>query len=92
MDHEVDQIVSDLLGSYQEVGGINRIDCSNLPSKRAIGAVCEDLLRLAFPGFLDTEAIASDELEEETTHQIQRYQFLHLLYRAMNSLHGRDLM
>ena len=72
MDREVSEIVSDLLGSYQEVGGINRIDCSNLPSKPAIGAVCEDLLRLAFPGFLDTEAIASEELENETALRVSK--------------------
>jgi len=72
MDREVSEIVSDLLGSYQEVGGINRIDCSNLPSKPAIGVVCEDLLRLAFPGFLDTEAIASGELENETAIRVSK--------------------
>ncbi len=72
MDSEVSEIVSDLLGSYQEVGGINRIDCSNLPSKPAIGVVCEDLLRLAFPGFLDTEAIASAALEHETAVRVSK--------------------
>jgi serine O-acetyltransferase len=72
MDREVSEIVSDLLSSYQEVGGINRIDCSNLPSKPAIGAVCDDLLRLAFPGFLDTEAIASEELENETALRVSK--------------------
>ena len=72
MDREVSEIVSNLLCSYQEVGGINRIDCSNLPSKPAIGVVCEDLLRLAFPGFLDTEAIASGELENETAIRVSK--------------------
>ncbi len=67
MDCEVREIVDALLASYLEVGGINHIDCSNLPSKRAVAAVCEDLLRLAFPGFLDDEAVASEELELKTT-------------------------
>ncbi len=72
MDCEVREIVDELLDSYGEVGGINRIDCSNLPSKPAIGAVCEDLLRLAFPGFLDEEAVASAELDLETTSRVSR--------------------
>lgn len=72
MDCEVREIVDLLLDSYAEVGGINHIDCSNLPSKRAIGAVCEDLLRLVFPGFLDDEAIAADELELETTSRVSK--------------------
>ena len=72
MDCEVREIVDDLLVSYQEVGGINHIDCSNLPSKPAIGVVCEELLRLAFPGFLDDEAIAYSELEGETTIRVSK--------------------
>ena len=72
MDCEVREIVDQLLASYEEVGGINHIDCLNLPSKRAIGAVCEDLLRLAFPGFLDDEAMAAAEVELETTSRVSK--------------------
>lgn len=72
MDCEIRDIVDQLQASYKEVGGINRIDCSNLPSKRAVGAVCEDLLRLAFPGFLDDEAVASGELELETNSRVSK--------------------
>ena len=57
------KIVDDLLVSYQEVGGINRIDSANLPSRPAVAGLCEDLLRLVFPGFLETEAIESENLE-----------------------------
>ena len=60
------KIVDDLLVSYQEVGGINRIDSANLPSRPAVAGLCEDLLRLVFPGFLETEAIESENLEKET--------------------------
>lgn len=72
MDCEVREIVDELLDSYKEVGGINHIDCSNLPSKAAIGAVCGDLLRLAFPGFLDDEAVASGELDESTSNLVTK--------------------
>ncbi len=49
MDCRQDEIVSSLMTSYHEVGGINHVDCGNLPSKRAIATLCEDLLQLLFP-------------------------------------------
>ena len=35
---------------------MNNIDGSNLPSKRALATICEDLLQLLFPGFHDQRA------------------------------------
>jgi len=70
MDCEVSEIVDLLVASYKEVGGINNIDCSNLPSKQAIGLVCEELLQLLFPGFLDEGAVASSEIELKTTSRV----------------------
>jgi serine O-acetyltransferase len=64
------RIARALVHSYHEMGGINRIDCSNLPSKRAVASICEDLLRLLFPGFHDEEPIASDRLEALTERRI----------------------
>ena len=66
MDISERKIVDDLLLSYQEVGGINRIDSANLPSRPAIATLCEDLLQILFPGFLETEAIEAENLEKET--------------------------
>jgi serine O-acetyltransferase len=63
MDCRQDEIVQGLMKSYREVGGINHLDCSNLPSKSVIASLCEDLLHLLFPGFFSEEAIASTELE-----------------------------
>ena len=48
MDCRQEEIVNGLLKSYQEVGGINHLDCSNLPSKRVVAGLCEDLLHLLF--------------------------------------------
>ncbi len=59
-----------LVNSYHEVGGINRIDCVNLPSKRAIEAICSDLLQLLFPGYHDEQPIASEMLEAVTEQRI----------------------
>jgi serine O-acetyltransferase len=70
MDSHLQQIVSSVIDSYQEVGGINNIDGSNLPSKRAIASICEDLLQLLFPGFHDQEPIHSKELRRATSYRI----------------------
>ena len=64
-------LVSDILDSYRETGGINNIDGSNLPSKRAIASICEDLLQLIFPGFHDQEPIHSKELLDATTARVE---------------------
>lgn len=57
------------MASYDEVGGINHVDCGNLPSKHAIELLCEDLLQLLFPGFFSEEAVSADELQL-MTHEL----------------------
>ena len=69
MDCRQEEIVKNLMTSYREVGGINHVDCGNLPSKRAIATLCEDLLHLMFPGFFSDEAVSSDEIEM-LTHEM----------------------
>ena len=66
-----DSITDAILESYARVGGINHIDGSNLPSKRAVASICEDLLQLLFPGFHDEEPIHSKHLRQVTTHRIR---------------------
>lgn len=70
MDRIQQHIVDSLVGSYHEVGGINRIECGNLPSKRRIAQVCEQLLQLLFPGYHDEEPVPEDELEMITGERI----------------------
>ena len=46
---DVERIIVDaLLLSYQQVGGINRIDSANLPSRPGIAVLCEDLLPVSY--------------------------------------------
>lgn len=89
MDCEVKDIVASLMASYCDVGGINHIDCSNLPSKRAIETACEDLLQLAFPGFLDSEAVRSEELELLTTERVAKV-ISQLKHEVARSLRMRE--
>ncbi|MDG2124898.1 MAG: serine acetyltransferase [Verrucomicrobiales bacterium] len=65
-----DDIAKALLASYEETGGINHIDALNLPSKRAIPAICEELLKLLFPGFLEEEPLTSGEIAMLTSERI----------------------
>jgi hypothetical protein len=64
MEKSVTQLIAKMLDCYQKIGGLNNIDGSNLPFKRAIAQLCEDLLRLMFPGFHDEEPIATEHLRE----------------------------
>ncbi|MGY8642453.1 MAG: serine O-acetyltransferase EpsC [Verrucomicrobiales bacterium] len=70
MDCTQRTISDNLVKSYQETGGINRMECSNLPSKRTIVATCDRLLQLLFPGYHDAEPIPADELEMITGERI----------------------
>jgi serine O-acetyltransferase len=72
MDCELQNITDQLLKSYQEVGGINHLDGTNLPSKLTIERLCEELLALVFPGFLDASAIHSSSIESETMQRLFR--------------------
>lgn len=62
----VTQLTDQLLASYARVGGINRLDGKNLPSKTAVCSITVDLLRLLFPGFFHDQIIHSSELKAET--------------------------
>ena len=62
----VTKLTNELVASYARVGGINHLDGKNLPSKRAIAAITQDLLRLLFPGFFDEKLIHSSEIKVET--------------------------
>jgi serine O-acetyltransferase len=70
MDCRQEEIVQSLMASYCEVGGINHVDSGNLPSKRAIAVLCEDLLKVLFPGFFSEDALSSQDLELLTHERV----------------------
>ena len=55
-------LLQPILDSYRESGGINHLDSANLPSKKAVAKLSEDMLHLLFPGFFSEEAVSSEEL------------------------------
>ena len=75
MDESWKEIVSAVVSSYEELGGLNNQDVHNMPSKRAVGVICEDLLRILFPGFHDDDAIHKHsifDLTEERLSSVMR--------------------
>src|SRR5688572_23001681 len=70
MDQNLGKITDAIVSSYRIGGGMNNIDGSNLPSKRALASICEDILQLLFPGFHDQEPIHSTHLVRVTSHRI----------------------
>lgn len=91
MDCRQNEIVTSLMASYCEVGGINHVDCGNLPSKHAIATLCEDLLHLLFPGFFSEEAVSSKELEVMTNELVASIrERLNVEVRRSMRLNGED--
>jgi len=70
MDQDLNSITEKVLASYKAGAGMNNIDGSNLPSKRAIATICEDLLQILFPGFHDAEPIHSKDVRRVTSHRL----------------------
>ncbi|MEZ5302819.1 MAG: serine O-acetyltransferase EpsC [Verrucomicrobiales bacterium] len=72
MKCQYEDIVDRLIQSYRDVGGINHFDQANLPSKRMVPTLCRELLKILFPGFLDEEAVMSDEMKPLTMERVGR--------------------
>jgi serine O-acetyltransferase len=72
MHKSLQQYVPELLSSYEQVGGLNNSDAHNMPSKRAIGQICKDLLQLLFPGFHDDDAVHHGSLADLTVERMAR--------------------
>ncbi len=70
MESNLQQVIRNLLVSYETVGGLNNTDGLNLPSTRAIESICEDLLQLLFPGFHDEEPIHGNCLTQLTESRV----------------------
>ena len=66
----VEESVPQLLRSYESTGGLNNRDADNLPSTRAVGQICEDLLPILFPGFHDHDPVHNSSLDELTAARL----------------------
>ncbi len=66
------QIGGEVLRSYEEIGGINHLDGSNLPSRVGVIAILEDYQSLVFPGFTSEEPIQRGEVPYQITETLHR--------------------
>jgi serine O-acetyltransferase len=71
MKSRLNGISEKILASYEAVGGLNNTDRHNLPSKRAVDSLCEQLLQVLFPGFHDERPIHKNELGETTRIRLE---------------------
>ena len=55
MRRRIDTVVQGVLSSYEELGGINHLEGPNLPSRRSIMRIVDELESLVFPGYRDEE-------------------------------------
>jgi len=89
MEEAIEDAAGKILESYLEVGGLNHDSGSNLPSKPAIGGICEELLQILFPGFHDDQAVVQTELESLTRRRFRSVAF-HLEEEICKSLRTAD--
>ncbi|MSS71984.1 MAG: serine acetyltransferase [Candidatus Latescibacteria bacterium] len=59
---ELSRVSSEIVGTYQKYGGINRIDSENLPSRDRVTEILQDLLTLLFPGYIGLEVPAWQDI------------------------------
>ena len=71
MERALEEIARNVLASYEEVGGLNNTDGHNLPSKRELGQICEQILQFLFPGFHDEKPIHKCELGDLTNERMR---------------------
>ncbi len=72
MADEFEDLVDQLLQSYECCGGINHIDGKNLPSKPVIEGLTRDLLHVIFPGFWEERSLSHADLRSVTTARLER--------------------
>lgn len=71
MPLRTEDLVQELLKSYDEVGGINHLNGIMLPSKQEVAEITARLLRLVFPGFYNMRDVVKETLEEDTRERVE---------------------
>ena len=71
-ESQIDQVVADILDSYQQVGGINYTNGPNLPSKQAIIDIWQMLRTILFPGYYEREQVDEASLPNLIGQRVAR--------------------
>ena len=67
-----DNIVSNILDSYEKLGGINLSNAQNFPNQQNVVDVLLDILTLIFPGFRTVEQLDADNLRYVTGARVNK--------------------
>jgi serine O-acetyltransferase len=59
----INDVVAELNATYQDETGVNHIEGANLPSKREIIAILDELEEIIFPGFVNRKIIDIDNVQ-----------------------------
>jgi serine O-acetyltransferase len=70
-DQRLHAIVASTLASYRSHGELAHIEGGQLPSRDVIWSVVEDLLRVLFPGFLESTGVVAADLAERTAVRVR---------------------
>ena len=57
------KLVDDIVGSYEMIGGMDHLEGKDLPSKKVVIEVLEDLFTVLFPGYLGKEGITKENIK-----------------------------
>jgi serine O-acetyltransferase len=57
------KLVDDIIGSYETIGGMDHLEGRDLPSKKVVIEVLEDLFTVLFPGYLGKEGITKANIK-----------------------------
>lgn len=64
IEDELPKLVKRISENYELYGGINHLDGKDLPSKKAVIGILEDLQSLLFPGYLGNERVTKTNIED----------------------------
>ena len=56
-------LVDDVLNNYQKFGGMDHLEGKDLPSKKVVVEILEDLITVLFPGYLGSEEITKANIK-----------------------------
>lgn len=72
MKKTLDVLITQILNSYTEVGGINNADTDAFPNSQSVVSCIKDLQSLIFPGFKTAEHITTESLPYITGERVNR--------------------
>src|SRR3989304_4899422 len=57
------RLVEDIISNYETIGGMDHLEGKDLPSKKVVTEVLEDLFTILFPGYLGKEGITKANIK-----------------------------